>query len=447
MINKISYITKYNRRFVKRIKNLEWIMIFFFFVFSFINNVTLIISFVSLLFFLYQKEIGAIKILNLIVMRTIINPGIAISLDSLQNIKWVIVFICSFYLISGYKKVSLKLKKKLNKVLFAVLLFGSYNMFSSFFFSTLPVVAIFKLISYIVVFIGVMIGVANTNDKYNWLDWMYTLMKIIFITSIPYIGNNIGYLINGHAFQGITNQPNMFGILAALFIALIVTRIQLKRFNGRFEPLILISVMMYMLILSKSRTGFITAIITILFFLMFSNINMIKKIMALNLFGIITVLYALFDGELFNFFQQFLYKGQEDILFSRMNQVNELMYNFLKNPFFGSGFAVPVIPYRSFAFSTEYIVEPGNLLLAVLSYGGIIGFVFFLNYIIQIYISNKEMFKYFMFLPFTTIMISMGEMVFFSSNNIGIWLYMALSIYIFDGKTRNEYSAPPKVNL
>lgn len=433
MISRISVHPKQNNGLVIKKTNLEWWIICLVFIFSFINSVTLFISLILLLILLKQKEIGTIKILNLITMRTIINPGLAVGIDSFQNIKWMIIYLCSFYLIWGYKHIDHNIRKRLDKILLAISFYTIYSAFASFFFSTLPIVAIFKLLSYSIVFIALIIGVANTNTKYNWLDWMYSMMVIIFIGSIPFIALPVGYLINGHAFQGITNQPNMFGILGGLFTALIVSRIQLSRFNGQLKPLILLSVLLYMIILSKSRTGFITAVLTIMLFLFFSKINRIQKIIMFNFYGLITILYALFDGRLIQFIHAFLYKGNEDILFSRVNQVDGLIFNFLRNPWFGSGFAVPVTPYRSFGFSTEYIVEPGNLILALLSYGGIFGFALFLNYMFKLINSNKKNYKFLIFLPLSTIFISMGEMVFFSSNNIGIWLYMMLSIYIYDG--------------
>lgn len=107
------------------------------------------------------------------------------------------------------------------------------------------------------------------------------------------------------------------------------------------------------------------------------------------------------------------------------------MQSFRSNPLFGKGFAVPIYPNRSFIISTEFVVEPGNLLLSVLACGGIIGFVLFSIYMLNILITNKKNFKSLIYLPLASVMISMGEMVFFSSNNIGIWLYMFIGIYVF----------------
>ncbi|MBG9988247.1 O-antigen ligase family protein [Aerococcaceae bacterium DSM 111176] len=137
------------------------------------------------------------------------------------------------------------------------------------------------------------------------------------------------------------------------------------------------------------------------------------------------------NTNIFSEFQRFLFKGADDLLYSRAGQVSTLTESIEANPLFGAGFAVPVISYRSYVISTDFIVEPGNLFFSVLVYGGLIGFILFNVYMFNIILSNKRNFRYLIFLPLATVMISMGEMVFFSSNNIGPWLYMFIGIYAF----------------
>ncbi len=150
-------------------------------------------------------------------------------------------------------------------------------------------------------------------------------------------------------------------------------------------------------------------------------------LIAISLFS----LFILINTNIFSEFQRFLFKGADDLLYSRAGQVSTLTESIEANPLFGTGFAVPVLPYRSYAISTEFIVEPGNLILSVLAYGGIIGFIIFNLYMLNIILSNARNFRYLIFLPLATVMISRGEMVFFSSNNIGPWLYMFIGIYAF----------------
>lgn len=410
---------------------IEWIGIWVLLIFSFINVATLLSSLVVLLLLLLkQREIGAIKILNIIALRTIINPGLAIDIESVQNIKWGIIFLCSFYLIFSFRKIDKDLRVKIKSILAPILFFGLYSVVASFITSTLPTVAIFKLISYMIVFLGILIGVYLTKGKLDWLNWISKMFMGIFVFSIPLINNSIGYLTNGHAFQGITNQPNMLGIILALFFSVLLTKLQLKKVNHNLFSYLILCAVIYIEILTKSRTSLITMAILLIIYVIFLQTNLMKKALAYTIIVLFSIVYLIIDKQILNEIQEFLYKGQGNILYSRSAQIDGLLSNFLRNPLFGSGFAVPVTPFKSYAFSTEYVVEPGNLILSVLSYGGIFGLILFVAYLFKIFRASQKNYRQTIFLFLSPILISMGEMVFFSTNNIGVWCYMFISIYI-----------------
>lgn len=113
------------------------------------------------------------------------------------------------------------------------------------------------------------------------------------------------------------------------------------------------------------------------------------KVSAISFAGALSVL---FYKPILGFFGSFLAKNQNlsNILFSREKQIENVVNNFQQNPLFGNGFGVPVLPFRSFSFSMEYTVEPGNLILAVLAYSGIIGLFVFCIYILQLFTSNRN---------------------------------------------------------
>ena len=409
---------------------IEWIVIWILLVFSFINVTTLVASLVILLLFFKQREIGAIKILNIISLRTIINPGLAVDIGSVQNLKWVIIFLCSSYLIASYRKINKNHRMKLNKILLPILAYGLYSILSSFITSTLPTVAIFKMVSYIIPFFGIIIGVYITSRKIDWLDWMSKMFISLLFFSIPLISNPIGYLRNGYSFQGMSNHPNLFGIILALFFAIILTRLQLKKADNHLFMYIILVITFYLGILTKSRTSMIAMSILLIIYIILLKMNSIKKVLIYNIIGVLSIVYLMIDKQIINEIESFLYKGQENILYSRSMQIDGLLSNFLRNPLFGSGFAVPVTPFKSFAFSSEYVVEPGNLILSVLSYGGIFGLILFVAYLFKIFRVSLKNYRQTIFLFLSPILISMGEMVFFSTNNIGVWCYMFISIYI-----------------
>jgi O-Antigen ligase len=431
-LNKHTHLSSFSVYSIRK-TTIEWIGLISLFVFSFINSFTLLIFLVTLLLLFKQKEVGAIKILNLITLRTIINPGIAVDIALWQNFKWGILFLCSLYLINSYNKLESNQRKKIKKTSNFVIFFMIYNIVTALIFSTLPTIAVFKLLSYGVIFLGIFIGISYTHTKFDWINWSYKMYLILFLPSLPMIFMSVGYLRNGHAFQGLTNQPNMFGILATLFIGLIFTSIQTNKVKfSIFTMIFMISLTMYMIILSESRTSFITSIVLIIIYIAYAKISRIFRVISINLFGAILIVFISIENSIIGFVSGFLYKGKDSFLASRTDQVDGLLSNFLRNPWFGNGFNVPVTPYRTFAFNSEYFVEPGNLIMAVLSFSGIIGFIIFTVYISRIFLANKKEFKNMCFLPISTILISMGEMVFFSSNNMAILCYMFLSMYVFN---------------
>jgi len=428
MISVNRKLKKSNKLIIKK-DSLEWLIISILFLISFLNNMTLLIFMISILLLLKQKTIGSLKILNLLTMRTIINPALGVDISNYQLLKWVIIFSCSLYLFQSYKDISYNLKKDIQKLIFLILIFGIYNVLASFFFSTLPTIAISKLISYLLPFIGILIGISATANHFDWISWLHRMFVTLLLLSVPLVILPVGYLRNGRAFQGILNHPNLFGVFLTLLFSLTLVK---GKIEGKFKlnDYIIIFLSFIFVILTKSRTALLSNLIIILIFLFFplpKKINKIFLIFMLLFSSLIIIVFT--GGEVVEPFIDFLYKGQESILYSRLGQVSTLMNNFLRSPWFGSGFAVPVTPFRTFSFSAEAVVEPGNLIIAVLSYSGIIGFILFGIYMFKIFYRNKNISKSLIYIYISPIIISMGEMVFFSTNNIGIWCYCLLAMY------------------
>src|SRR5699024_9931079 len=241
----------------------------------------------------------------------------------------------------------------------------------------------------------------------NWHKWLMIMLQILMIISFLMINLPVSYLKNGTSFQGVINHPNVFGIIAVLFIALLFANAQMNKQINKINLLIMPIISIYMVIISKSRTAFISFIfITFLYFIFINKKRILKIIVGCFSTAILTLL--LFSKRFSSFLIDFIYKeqGQGDLLYSREGQINSLLENFSSNPLFGTGFAVPVLPYKSYEFSFNFIVEPGNIILAVLSYGGVIGFIIFFIYIIKIIQLNKHMFNKLIYLPISAILIS-----------------------------------------
>lgn len=411
----------------------EILFLIFMFLISFINTFTLFLFFVSLLLLFRQGGSGALKIIILIFIRTIINPELAVSIGALELVKMGLLSLTGLYLVSKYNDVDSKYKSKLNPILLTLLIFSAYNVLVALFISSLPTISISKNIFYVLVFSGVLIGVASTVNKFNVYFWLRNCLSIVMYASLVTMPFPFAYETNGRAFQGILTHPNMFGIFSVLYLALILSR------KIKSVDYITIIATVLMISLSDSRTALISAA-TLLILKVLTSISYKPTFLKLASLSFGLALIVLFYRSIKESFLGFIAKGGsiDNILLSRESQIGDLMFNIQQSPIFGNGFSTPILPYRSFSFSTDAIVEPGNLILAVLSYSGIIGFIIFSSYILLIMFSNKENMLKRITLVIAPLLISMGEMVFFSSNSIGPLCYLLFAIYIIYDENKYE---------
>jgi len=430
---------KSNAKYTIKKTTMEQLIFISLFILSFFHQVTLLIYFIGLLFLLKQKEIGIIKVIILLTFRSILNPNIAVNFGKLQLLKWIYIIGGSIVLLSYYFKLDSKTRKQLASILLTISVFAVYNVIIAFLFSSLPIVATFKVFSYVLVFTGIMVGTALSYERINWFDWLDKWFRVLVVLS--FIVLPLQSIINTHGanlYQGVVNHPNLFGVTLVLYIAILLFKNK-PREKFKKTDFIFLVLTFIMIILSNSRTSLLGVFILLgikVLIRFFSKLTLLKASMApFTLGGVLLVL-----GPLMGFFVEFMTKGRPlgDLFVSREAQFSGLMHNFSNRPLFGNGFNVPVLPYRTFDFSFEYVVEPGNLILAVLSFSGIVGFIIFIVYMLQILFSNKDNLIFRPYLFLAPILISMGEMVFFSSNSIGTLCYLLLALHIFENNNNHN---------
>lgn len=416
-------------------KHKESLLVFFGFILSMLHPVMLLLFLISLLLYLKQKIVGSLKSLLLITTRSIISGHVAIPISEFQIVKWVLIFLFSIWIIFHFKVENRKDYKKITNFLFLLIIFSIYVIFSSFFISSFPIISIFKLLSYSIVFASVVIAVAMTFREFNWIRYFTNLLIPIFIFSFLVIPIASFRIRNGRTFQGILNHPNLFGVVSVIFITILAIDSDYSKKRIKNYSLILLSLIM--IYLTESRTAMISVIVVLLIYFFTSSINKKYKILfvisiILTVCIILLLTPQIYDG-VYNLIYGFIYKGNADnILSSRLGQVNNFTNKFNANRFFGAGFMTPYFPeVKSFEFSFNQLVEPGNLLFAVLGDTGIIGTVIFLIMLIFI-LTRMKYDKLILFI--VPIIISFGEMVFFSTNSIAIFLYLFLGIYMFNDR-------------
>lgn len=402
------------------------------FILSFLNEPCLFVwTFALCLIGLFCKnKKNVIDILILMQLRTLINPGIAVNYSGITaTMKWITIFLLSFVLLKNRHEEH---RSHLNGIFRCFFVFAIEIIITNFLFSSYPIVATFKVISYIIPFMAVLKGICDFCDI-NWIKRIVIPLGFVLIGSAILIPFPVGYLRNGHAFQGLFNHPNVYGVMLALFLAGFLYsshRITVKE--------IVMSIIVVMLaILSESRTGIFACVFAIVLYLLSKEIRT-KASNIIYLFAIgltIIALLSLNDSIMSNIYFLLHKGGNESILFSRENQIEQNLNRFQSNPLFGRGFNVPYVQgVYSLKFSFDLVVENGNLLLSLLGDVGIVGLImFFICYIRIFRIGWGNKIVLFV-IPF---IVAMGEQSFFSTNNFALIMYMYISVYFADGMLKN----------
>ena len=403
---------------------------------SFFNPVLILAFFLYLLInACYSLEI-AIKGLILIAIRTIINPSIAINIDSVQLYKWMTIFLLCFIILIHSRK-----HQKNYVVSQFVLLetfFCVYIFVISAFNSSYPIVSMFKCFSYGFVFISIIIGVSCTKDYIEWSKVLYHYITVLMIGSIIIAPLPISYYSDAHWFMGATNHSQMFGIMAAIYSALVLC--QMMKENRSFFQYIILVTIVVLSYNSGSRTGLIATLICLLYGYyveVFKN----KKfsIFVISVVGII-VLAIWFAEPAMELFREFILKNNyglseapitlDAVTASRKGQYDLFLQKFNSNRWLGAGFMVPFLPgVQDWSFSFGLIVENGNLFYSVLGDLGIIGLILFIIVYGFILVKGQKRNGRFI-LYITPFLVCMGEMIFFSTNNNAIILYVMLAEFL-----------------
>ncbi len=408
------------------------------FLLSFIHPLFIILFLTFLMLDSLNSIENGLKGLILIAIRTIINPLIAIDIASVQMFKYVAIFAISTLIILNSRNY--KINYRVKNFIYLEILLCLYIVLDSIFFSSYPLVSIFKCFSYGYVFICVVIGVSCTIKIVNWTDVLYRYLEKIILFSVISIPFSFAYYSSAHWFRGITNQSQMFAIMASLFSAIVLLKMMSgNRNRSQYFLMLIILVLTY---LSGSRTGMLATSVCLVY-AYYVEVIKNKNTMLLFLSIIIGLLFFIFfSNSIIEIIRDFMLKGNSntttDITFgtvaaSREGQLTIFLEKLKTNKWFGTGFMVPYVNnhIQDWSFSFGLLVENGNLIYSVLGDLGIIGFLLFTYvYGYMFFVGEKRKGNFILFLaPFV---VCMGEMIFFSTNNNAILLYMMLSTYLCD---------------
>lgn len=370
---------------------------------------------------------GCLKSLLFLTIRGILNPALA-AVASMQSIRWL-VFLGASILILLYGKID-KENNKYSLIVLSISVFSCIVTCLGFVTSSYPITAMFKVISFEIVFCAVMKGIAATIDKVDWNMFFVSFFSILYLINVFLIPFQQFRIVNDD-FQGIFNHVNLFGILSALFFAML----QKSKFYKEHKVMkclmcIAIFVMVY---LSASRTGLLSLIIIfLLYFYLNGTHRFLKTILVL---GICTTILIFMpekvEQSLAKSMHEFIYKNNaENIMDSRLDVMESYKKKYESEPLAGTGLMVPYdLEIRDYSLKFDLSVEPGNLIWTLVGDTGVIGTIAFGVFFLTLLLLGKIKNIYILVGAF---MVCMGEMVFFSVNNMAIIIYFLIAIYVFD---------------
>lgn len=379
---------------------------------------------------------GCLKSLLFLTIRGILNPALA-AVASVQSIRWLI-FLGASILILLYGKIDEKDNKhnKYNLIVLSVSGFSCIVIYLGFVTSSYPITAMFKAISFAIVFCAVMKGIAVTIEEVDWSMFFVSFFSILYLINIFLIPFQQFRIVNDN-FQGVFNHVNLFGIVSALFFAML----QKSKFYKEHKVMkCLMSIAIFVMVyLSASRTGLLSLIIIfLLYFYSNGSRRFFKTILALSICTIILIFIPeKAEQSLVKNIHEFVYKNDaENIMDSRLDIMENYKIKYELEPLAGTGLMVPYdSEIRDYSLKFDLSVEPGNLIWTLVGDTGIIGTIAFGMFFLTLLCSGKIKNMYILFGAF---IVCMGEMVFFSVNNMAVIIYFLIAIYVFDYEKKDN---------
>ncbi len=391
----------------------------------------------------------AIQALCLSWFFSFLNPGIFPEFLGSGSLRWA-VFITAFIRVIQCK---MTLNRRISPEIIYLTLFILFAVLVSIFKSYEPGVSFFKLVMFAMGVITALFAFELTSDqKRYWQSWFTTFFLLILVLGFPFFFFGLGYTKDGHGFQGLLNHPQDYATFLAPMVAWLTGQMLFER-NRSFPILIGVSLGWFSLFFTLARTGILAIVLgcvlviiigilkraqwrRTLFHVFGNNLSMLG-------FCILCIFIVMNFSSLSQYTKDFMQKGTTNENFidiyadSRGALIKKSMENFLDNPWTGIGFGVASDP-SSFEIKRDSVfglpigapVEKGFMPSAILEEVGIIGAGLLILFIISLI---RPILKWgslpALWLFFTSLLINMGEMDFFSFGGMGlyIWLMIGLS--------------------
>ena len=351
----------------------------------------------------------------------------------------------------------------------------------------LPMVSYMKLVNYFFFLLGIWVGTQNLQDRPKDLALLratlFAMTAFIILGSVavmPFRGISFatslqGYLREGGAaaadaafqdivrgggnvlFCGITNHSQALSPILALSFAWLLCDMLFVEKRIRLPHVALILLAMPMLYMTRSRVAFVTlaSSLALIYFYAIRKIPIAHAVkrklgagMLLFIAATVAVLAVMEVRD--NTVSKWLRKTQdvevdaqqrsltEAMTSSRQGLMEYSMYEFRRNPLWGSGFQVAVYNrdmVKGQGLVLTASIEKGVLPMMVLGETGIVGAVLFAFFLISFYATATRRRLYVTITMFTLLLASnMGEATFFSPGGIGsvLWILTVVGGFVID---------------
>jgi hypothetical protein len=281
-------------------------------------------------------------------------------------------------------------------------------------------------------------------------DIFFLLLLVCLFSSI-FVALPVGYLTNGSGFQGVLNQPQVFGVTVAIASVWVFSKILLNKKNILWW--IIFIFLLGLIFLSEARTAGLAIALALSFScLIYFSKNALRFKISFPGINSIPSLFVFLGGLLVlslsfpmisSQFDEYVTKGGRDGRTAGLTESYEasrgfliarMFSNIIERPFFGIGFGVASIP-NDMEIKRDPIlgiplsapVEKGVLPLAVIEELGVfLGFFVLAMLGVVLYHSFKIGFE-----PFSLVLVfyllNMGEAMLFSPGGMGLLVLILFS--------------------
>lgn len=408
------------------------------------------ITFIWLILYALKGKVQALQSLFMNFYLYFLNPGLwNYNMPFIPILRWILLIICLYIILR-----TIKISRNIPKWILFLTLWFIWTAIVSIFDSHLPLISLFKLLIFYFGMLSVVLGIKSTSKYYNWSNWMIAFYILLIILSLPLINSPLGYLRNNRGFQGIMNHPNTFGPILAIGIVILLVRLNFSNSIKQEKYILLIILVGFIeLWMSQSRTAlfslFGAIIVLLLSKVVYSLKNRafsLKRIIRLIIISILSYIIVLSNFDvIFIKLNEFIYKGNSTDIFDTSESILEREYqSFLYRPITGNGFGVNLDKdaQKTLSFNLSYPIEKRNIILALASETGFVGIVLFTFFIFTFIGFRKSTLIVSQDAIIVVIlMINLGEMIFFSGNGMGMFIWFTLGYYkaLKEGVTNESF--------